>query len=111
MRQFVYSQDAAEILVWSMLNYTEEEPIMITTSPAEEITIGEVAAAIAGWKQASKPGGKRGLLQQLAKFQGIYVPSFYDVEYNLDQQISALRPLVQEAKPVIVKRVIKTWIK
>lgn len=73
---------------------------------AEEV-IGEVAAAIAAWKKANKPGGKNGLLQQLAAFDGIYVPSFYDVEYHADGQVNALRPLVPAAKPVIAKRVIK----
>ena len=72
-----------------------------------EEVIGEVAAAIAAWKQASKPGGKNGLLQQLAVLDGIYVPSFYEVEYHTDGQICALQLLVPAAKPVIVKRLIK----
>jgi len=72
-----------------------------------EEVIGEVAAAIAAWKQAGKPGGKRSLLQQLAVFDGIYVPSFYDVENNAAGQVSALRTLVSAAKPVIVKRLVK----
>ena len=72
-----------------------------------EEVIGEVAAAIAEWKQASKPGGKNGLLQQLAILDGIYVPVFYDVEYLADGQVSDLRTLVPVAKPVIVKRLIK----
>lgn len=46
LRQFVYSQDAAEIIVWSMLNYIEEEPIMITTSAESEISIADVAYAV-----------------------------------------------------------------
>ncbi len=73
---------------------------------AEEV-IGEVAAAIAEWKQAGKPGGKSGVLQQLATLQGIYVPSFYELEYDADGQLTGLSPKLAKAKPVIVKRVIK----
>ncbi|WP_425060631.1 hypothetical protein SCACP_13660 [Sporomusa carbonis] len=73
---------------------------------AEEV-ISEVAAAIADWKQAGKPGGKPAVLKQLAKLQGIYVPGFYEVEYHDDGQAAGIRPLMPEAKPVISKRVIK----
>ncbi|SMC83047.1 TIGR03960 family B12-binding radical SAM protein [Sporomusa malonica] len=73
---------------------------------AEEV-IDEVAAVIAAWKQAGKPEGKTGILKQLAKLQGIYVPSFYDVDYTSDGRANALRPRVPEAKPVITKRVIQ----
>lgn len=72
---------------------------------AEEV-IGEVAAAIAVWKKAGKPGGKPGLLRNLAGLQGIYIPCFYEVDYSRDSRIGAVRPTVPEAKPVVVKWVI-----
>lgn len=73
---------------------------------AEEV-IGEVAAAVAAWKKAGKNGGKDVLLRQVALLQGIYVPGFYEEAYGDDGQLNALKPKAAEAKPVIVKRVIK----
>lgn len=73
---------------------------------AEEV-IDEVAAYIAEWKQTGKPGGKAGILKQLAKLQGIYVPRFYEVDHLADGLVCQVKPLVPEAKPVIVKRVIE----
>ncbi|MBP2634934.1 MAG: radical family uncharacterized protein [Firmicutes bacterium] len=73
---------------------------------AEEV-IGEVAGVIAEWKKAGKPGGKAHVLRQAAQLQGIYVPSFYEEEHNAAGRLIALRPTQNEAKPVIVKRVIK----
>lgn len=73
---------------------------------AEEV-LGEVSGLIAAWKQQHKPGGKQGILRQLAGLDGIYVPSFYDVEYHADGRVSACKPLLPEVRPVIVKRVIK----
>lgn len=73
---------------------------------AEEV-IAEVAAAIAEWKQAGRPGGKTGILKRLAGLQGIYVPRFYEVDYQADGAVEAIKPLIPEAKAVIVKRVIQ----
>lgn len=73
---------------------------------AEEV-IDEVAAAIAGWKQAGRPEGKAGILKQLAELQGIYVPSFYEADYTSNGQVAVLQPRTAEARPVIVKRVIQ----
>lgn len=73
---------------------------------AEEV-ITEVAAYIAEWKQDGKPGGKTGILKQLATLQGIYVPRFYEVAYHDTGIVSQVRPLIPEAQAVIVKRVIK----
>lgn len=73
---------------------------------AEEV-IGEVAAAIARWKQQDKLGGKPAILKELASLQGIYVPSFYREEYDSCGKTQALQPVVPETNPVIVKRVIQ----
>lgn len=73
---------------------------------AEEV-IGEVSAAVALWKQKDKLGGKSAILKELAKLQGIYVPSFYREEYDNCGKMQALQATVPEAKSVIVKRVIQ----
>ena len=73
---------------------------------AEEV-IDEVAATVAAWKQAGKPDGKAGILKQLAKLPGIYVPSLYEAGYLADGRVSGCVPLAPEAKQVVVKRVIQ----
>ena len=45
----------------------------------------------------------------MAKLDGIYVPSLYEVHYNEDNTFKDITPLVDEAKPVIYKRIIKDF--
>ena len=44
------------------------------------------------WKAAGCPGGRMGLLLELAKTGVIYVPAFYDVEYLADGRIQRVIP-------------------
>jgi len=46
LRQFLYSLDCAELMIWTLLNYNENEPIILSVSEAEEVSIGEVAHSI-----------------------------------------------------------------
>ena len=46
-------------------------------------------------------------LKECAKLDGIYVPSFYEVDYNDDGTIKERRTLVPEAKDIITKQVVK----
>jgi GDP-L-fucose synthase len=39
----MYSLDAAELLLWALLNYNEDTPIIISTDEEDEISIGDVA--------------------------------------------------------------------
>ena len=51
------------------------------------------------WK---KEGGSKGeLLRQLATIPGIYVPSFYEVDYHPDGSLAGIRPTVAQAKTCI----------
>lgn len=54
---------------------------------------------------------KEQFLREAAKIEGIYVPSFYDVEYNDDGTIKNITPNVPEAKPKIKKRIIADFDK
>ena len=72
-----------------------------------EEAIEEIAECLAYWKRAGKPGGRLGLLTQVAQMEGVYVPSFYDVTYNGDGTIQAVTPNRPEAKAVIIKRIVK----
>ena len=49
---------------------------------------------------------KEEFLRQAAKIEGIYVPQFYDVEYNGDGTVRSISPNVPEAKPTVKKRII-----
>lgn len=49
---------------------------------------------------------KEEFLREAAKIEGIYVPSFYDVDYNDDGTVSIITPNVNEAKPRVKKRII-----
>jgi GDP-L-fucose synthase len=39
----MYSLDAAELIIWTLLNYKENTPLIISTDEEDEISIGEVA--------------------------------------------------------------------
>lgn len=72
-----------------------------------EESILEIADCVANWKKQGKPGGRMGLLREMAQFDGIYVPQFYDVKYNSDGTVCSVTPNCPEAKGAIVKRIIK----
>lgn len=60
------------------------------------------------YKKHKKSGGtKKEYLEKIANIEGIYVPRFYDVEYNEDCTIKAITPNNPNAKATITKRVIK----
>ncbi|EFC38078.1 predicted protein [Naegleria gruberi] len=46
LRQFLFSHDAARMLLWTMLNYQSQEPIMLCVSEEDEKSIGQVAQSI-----------------------------------------------------------------
>ncbi len=51
-----------------------------------------ITELVRAWKAAGRPGGRDGLLVQLAKSGGVYVPRFYDVSYAPDGAISKVTP-------------------
>ncbi|MDD4601207.1 hypothetical protein SDC9_09024 [bioreactor metagenome] len=72
-----------------------------------EEVIEEVVETYGSWKKAGKPGGRSGVLKEMAKLSGIYVPVLYDVEYNDDGTVANVIPNCAEAPPIVTKRVIK----
>lgn len=46
LRQFCYSLDCAELLLWTLLNYNQNEPVILSVSEEEEISIGDAARSI-----------------------------------------------------------------
>lgn len=72
---------------------------------SEESTL-VTADTIIAWKKAGKPGGKKGLLKEMALQQGNYVPAFYDATYDEKGDFSGLTPKEPEAKAEIEKCVV-----
>jgi len=51
-------------------------------------------------------GNKRRLLQQAANLNGVYIPSFYQVNYRKDGTVKNITPKIPEAKPKIHRRIV-----
>ena len=69
----------------------------------EEVNL-EVMDAYKEWK---KSGGSRlDFLKTISHIEGIYVPSFYDVSYNVDGTVSAITPISDDVPRKVRKRII-----
>lgn len=118
--------DLANIPLWQK-DRTEDDPFIVGGGPCvynvepvadffdffvigegEEV-LNEIVDTFITWKKQGKVGGRQGFLKELAKLDGIYVPSLYEVHYNEDNTFKEILPLCPEAKPVINKRVIKNF--
>ena len=103
----------------------EEDPLVIVGGPCvynpepladffdfaiigegEEV-MDEVMEAYKAWKRAGKPGGRQGFLHEVVGISGIYVPSFYEVDYNENMTVKEVRPVVANVPPVVYKRVVR----
>jgi radical SAM family uncharacterized protein len=62
------------------------------------------------WKKSGKKS-KKELLEKLVKIEGIYVPSFYDVDYNGDGTIKSITPNNENAPEKITKSIMKDFDK
>ncbi len=70
---------------------------------AEEV-IFELLDCLREWH--GKKASKKEFLRQAAKISGVYVPSFYQVEYENDGRLKSFNPLIPEASPKIQRRVV-----
>lgn len=73
-----------------------------------EEMLNEVCEAYKKFKE-SKSTNRNDFLEAVSEIDGIYVPSFYDVEYKEDGTVSKIEPNNQKAKPKIRKRIIKDF--
>jgi radical SAM family uncharacterized protein len=62
-----------------------------------------ISDLIRDWKAAGRPGGRDGLLLQLAAVGGVYVPRFYDVTYLPGGEIARVTP----NRPAVPRAVAK----
>ncbi|MFN8146923.1 MAG: TIGR03960 family B12-binding radical SAM protein [Candidatus Nanopelagicales bacterium] len=51
-----------------------------------------ITDVVRDWKDEGRPGGREELLLRLARTGGVYVPSFYDVEYHADGRLVRVTP-------------------
>lgn len=71
-----------------------------------ELQLPAVCATVA---QAKKEGiSKTELLKRLAKIEGVYVPSFYKIEYHSDGRVQSITP-VEGAPAVVHKALLKDF--
>ncbi|MBC7765680.1 MAG: TIGR03960 family B12-binding radical SAM protein, partial [Hyphomonadaceae bacterium] len=70
----------------------------------EEVIL-EVMDAYVAWKESGQP--RIAYLETIAKLEGVYVPSFYDVQYNADGTVQAVIPNNAQAPKTVKKRIIK----
>ena len=69
----------------------------------EEVVL-ELLDCFREWK--GKGTSKEELLRRVATIPGVYVPSFYQVEYKDDGTLKSFTPTVPEAKPTIQRRIV-----
>ena len=74
----------------------------------EEI-VGKIIEVYKRWK--GKKQSKAKLLEELAHIEGIYVPSFYEVDYFKDGRIKSVNPKKETYCPVIKKQIISDFDK
>ncbi|MBQ7096443.1 MAG: TIGR03960 family B12-binding radical SAM protein [Clostridia bacterium] len=70
----------------------------------EEVN-NEILDAYKEWKASGQ--ARVGYLERIAKIEGVYVPSFYDVEYNDDNTVKSVVPNRECAPAKIKKRIVK----
>lgn len=72
----------------------------------EEVMI-ELADCLIAWKNDGRPEGRSGFLKRAAALTGVYVPSFYEIDYASDNTIQDIRVNEKVASPIVTKRVIR----
>ncbi len=75
-----------------------------------EEMIHEVVDEYVRWKKSGKKD-KKAYLEAVAEIEGVYVPSFYDIEYNEDDTIKSITPNNPHAKEKVRKRIMKDFDK
>ena len=69
-----------------------------------EEVINEIVDAFQAWKATST--SRFELLRTLSAIQGVYVPSFYETEYNADGTLARIQCLKRSAPLPILKRIV-----
>ncbi len=70
----------------------------------EEVN-GEIVEIYKAWRDSGK--SREEYLLEIAKLEGVYVPSFYDVTYNEDNTIASFEPNREGIPKQVKKRIVK----
>ncbi len=70
----------------------------------EEVN-NEIIDAYKEWK--TEGGSRLDFLTKIAKIEGVYVPQFYDVEYNDDNTVKSIKPNCEDVPEKVKKRIVK----
>ena len=75
-----------------------------------EEAVGEITSVVHDWKMAARrgsgrSGGREGVLRELARIPGVYVPSLYDVVYD-GADLVAIAPRYPDVPARVEKRTI-----
>jgi len=76
---------------------------LVVMGDGEEV-INELLDAYRQWKMQG--GRRQDFLAAAAHIPGVYVPCFYDVEYNDDGTVRSIKPNREGVPPVVQKRVV-----
>jgi radical SAM family uncharacterized protein len=77
----------------------------VVVGDGEEV-VSEITAVLAGWKASGRTeGSRRGMLRELSRVEGVYVPSMYEVDYE-GPAIRAIRPRYPDVPERVEKRTI-----
>jgi radical SAM family uncharacterized protein len=77
----------------------------VVLGDGEEV-VSEITAVLADWKASGRTeGSRRAMLRQLARVEGVYVPSMYEVDYD-GPAIRAIRPRYPDVPERIEKRTV-----
>jgi radical SAM family uncharacterized protein len=72
-----------------------------------EEVVGEITSVIGQWKTDGRPGGRSGLLRELARRDLVYVPALYAISYSPDNgQITAITPADPEVPARPTKKTV-----
>jgi len=69
-----------------------------------EEVLPELVDCFRGWKKAK--ASKKELLAEVARIPGVYVPGFYQVEYQPDGRLKSITPKAAQARPFIERQIV-----
>jgi radical SAM family uncharacterized protein len=78
---------------------------LVVLGEGEEV-VGEITEVVRQWKASERtPGSREGVLRELSKVPGVYVPSMYEVEYD-GPALRAVAPRYPDVPAVVHKRTV-----
>ena len=78
---------------------------LVVLGEGEEV-VGEITEVVRDWKASGRtPGSREGLLRELSKVPGVYVPAMYEVEYD-GPALRAVTPRYADVPAVVHKRTV-----